>query len=494
MKLSPKERLRIEAELELRRRRAAEPPIWSPYVGGPQERAYNSLADVIGYGGAAGGGKTDLACGLALTAHERSIIFRREYPNLKGVIDRLHELVDGRGRWNGQDKVYRLTSGKVVELGAVQYYEDVRKYRGRPHDLIVFDEATEFEERQVRFLSGWLRTTTEGQHCRILLTFNPPTDADGQWVVAYFAPWLDDTHPNPALPGELRWFATVDGKEVERPNGEPFEHGTETITPLSRTFFPARLADNPALARTGYGAQLQSLPEPLRSQLLFGDFRAGIQEDAWQLIPTKWVKAAVERWKATSKPKDVPLTVSGVDVAHGGADKTIKADRYGDWIDTLKKWAGSQTPTGSAAAQLIVKDHDANAPLNVDAIGYGASCCERLAEQPPQGYGLKAKPINVAEGSTYRDKSRRFKMINKRAEMYWRLREALDPDNDATLCLPDDPELVADLTAPKFEIITSGIKIESKDKIKERIGRSPDCGDAVALTMFDSKPIEIIRL
>ena len=447
----------------------------------------------MGYGGAAGGGKTDLACGLALTAHERSIIFRREYPNLKGVLDRLHELIDGRGKWNGQDKVYRLSNGKVIELGAVQYYEDVRKFRGRPHDLIVFDEATEFEERQVRFLSGWLRTTTEGQRCRVLLTFNPPTDTEGQWVVPFFAPWLDEEHPSPALPGELRWFATVDGKEVERPNGEPFEHDGETIQPLSRTFFPAKLADNPALARTGYGAQLQSLPEPLRSQLLFGDFRAGVQEDAWQLIPAKWVRAAVERWKARPKP-DVPLTVAGVDVAHGGKDATVKADRFGDWVGTLKKWPGSQTPTGNAAASLVVKDHDPNAPMNVDAIGYGASCAERLAEAPPQGYGLRAKPINVAESSNHRDKSRRFKMINKRAEMYWRLREELDPDNDPTLCLPDDPELIADLTAPKYEITTRGIKIESKDDIKERIGRSPDCGDAVALTMLAPKTFEITRL
>ena len=264
------------AELERRRRERERPPIWSPYQGGPQERAYNSTADVIGYGGAAGGGKTDLACGFALTRHRKSIIFRREFPNLKGVLDRLHDLVNFNGSWNGQDKTYRLADGRMVELGSCQYYDDVRKYRGRPHDLIVFDEATEFEERQVRFLSGWLRTTDPDQACRILLTFNPPTDSEGQWVLSFFGPWIDDAHPNPALPGEIRWFAMVDGKEVERPNGDPFEHNGETVTPLSRTFFPARLADNPALARTGYGAQLQSLPEPLRSQLLFGDFRAGV--------------------------------------------------------------------------------------------------------------------------------------------------------------------------------------------------------------------------
>lgn len=485
---------RALAELELRRRIRERPPVWTPYEGGPQERAYRSEADIVGYGGAAGGGKTDLACGLALTQHRKSIIFRREYPTLKGILDRLHDLIDGKGRWNGQDKIYRLDDGRVIELGAVQYYEDVRKFRGRPHDLLVIDEATEFEERQFRFLSGWLRTTDEAQRCRILLTFNPPTDAEGQWVVPFFAPWLDETHPRPALPGELRWYATIDGKEAERPNGEPFEHANESIVPLSRTFFPARLADNPALAKTGYGAQLQSLPEPLRSQLLFGDFRAGVADDAWQCIPTAWIKAAMARWRARPAP-DVALTITGLDVAHGGKDQTVKADRYGDWFAPLKVWPGVETPTGNAAAVLVARDHDPAASINVDAIGYGASAAERLAEKPPQGFGLRAKAVNVAEGTTYRDKSRRFKMINKRAEMYWRLREDLDPDNNPTLCLPDDPELLADLVAPRYEITTSGIKIEAKKDIIERIGRSPDKGDAVALAMLPGyQPYGIITL
>jgi hypothetical protein len=42
---------------------------------------------------------------------------------------------------------------------------------------------------------------------------------------------------------------------------------------------------------------LQSLPEPLRSQMLYGDFRAGVQDDPWQVVPTAWVEAAMARWK-----------------------------------------------------------------------------------------------------------------------------------------------------------------------------------------------------
>jgi hypothetical protein len=70
----------------------------------------------------------------------------------------------------------------------------------------------------VRFLLGWLRTTTPGLHCQALLTFNPPTTSEGRWVIEFFAPWLDPKHPNPRSPGELRWFATIAGKDLEVPD------------------------------------------------------------------------------------------------------------------------------------------------------------------------------------------------------------------------------------------------------------------------------------
>jgi hypothetical protein len=475
--------IKAAAEIERRKRRKDSPPIWTPYKDGPQERAYNSPADVTGYGGAAGGGKTDLALGLALTAHQRSIIFRREYPQTKGIVDRAKEIIGDKGSYNGQQNTFRLNDGRVIELGACQRIGDRTKYRGRPHDLLVIDEATEFFHQAYLFLSGWLRSTIEGQRCRILLTFNPPTDVEGEWIVRYFAPWLDDTHPRPADPGELRWYATVDGDEVERENGNPFEHNGETIQPLSRTFFPARLADNPALAKTGYGATLQALPEPLRSQLLYGDFKAGVQEDAWQAIPTKWIKAAIERWKLRPQPQG-PMIAMGMDVAHGGKDKTCFAPRYGDWFGQIVSHPGSSTPDGKSAAALAIKAYQPGAVINVDAIGYGASAAERLKDPAPDGYGVKANAVNVGAKSKYRDKSGKYQMFNVRAEMFWRMREALDPDNDPTLCLPDDAEMLADLTSMKYEVTPSGIKIESKDDIKERIGRSPDKGDAVGLAML----------
>jgi hypothetical protein len=276
--------------------------VWRPQPG-PQSRAFSSMADITGYGGAAGGGKTDLLCGAMLTQHRRGIIFRREGTQLTGVVDRLAEILGGRGGYNGSDKIWRLPGQRQIEFGSVPNLGDEARYQGRPHDFIGFDEAANFLESQVRFLLGWLRTTVRGQRCRAILAFNPPTTAEGRWVASFFGPWLDPAHPTPARPGELRWFATVDGKEVEV-NAEPFRHGGELITPMSRTFIASHVSDNPYLMGTGYMSTLQSLPEPLRSQMLKGDFSAGMEDDPWQVIPTEWIDQAMARWR--------PRTAKGV--------------------------------------------------------------------------------------------------------------------------------------------------------------------------------------
>ena len=120
---------------------------------------------------------------------------------------------------------------------------------------------------------------------------NPPTYAEGEWVIRYWAPWLSTSYPYPAEPGELRWFATIDGKDVEVESGKRFGYKGESIQPLSRTFIPAFLKDNPYLANTSYEAVLQGLPEPLRSQLLHGLFTTTRPDLPYQVIPTEWVKA-----------------------------------------------------------------------------------------------------------------------------------------------------------------------------------------------------------
>src|SRR5262249_43414462 len=148
--------------------RADVSPIWSPQPG-PQTDAYNSEADIIGYGGAAGGGKSMLGLGFATTKHRRSIIFRRVFPSVRGLIEDSRQiLTHPNDRYNDSLHIWRTADGRIVEFGAVQYEADRKKHQGQPRDLFIFDEATEFPESIVRFLIGWNRTTIPGQKCRVL--------------------------------------------------------------------------------------------------------------------------------------------------------------------------------------------------------------------------------------------------------------------------------------------------------------------------------------
>ena len=347
-----------------------------------------------------------------------------------------------------------------------------------------FDELPQFLESQFRFLIGWARITIPFQRVRGVSCGNPPTYAQGEWVIRYWAPWLDSQHTNPAAPGERRWFAVIDGSDEEVEDGTPFEFKGDMITPKSRTFIPARLQDNPALMQTGYLSVLQGMPEPLRSQMLYGDFTAGLDDDPWQVIPTAWVRAAVERWKAAPKP-EIPITTLGVDVARGGSDQTILAPRFGTYFAPLLKYAGSATPDGPAVSNNVVRFLTTvrGKPLiNVDVVGVGSSAYDSM-----RAAGLRPAAINFGaaapKGST--DKSGRLGFANLRAFAYWKLREALDPDLGDGLALPDDRELLADLTAPRWMLRAGGVQIEEKEEIRKRIGRSTDCGDAVALALLE---------
>ena len=353
----------------------------------------------------------------------------------------------------------------------------------------------------MRYLLGWLRTITPGQHCQALLTFNPPTDSDGRWVIEFFAPWLDRKHPNPAAPGEIRYAASLPADEAHpngrdlwledaRPfvlvNGEPcydFDPldypETEIITPKSRTFIPSRISDNPYLMGTGYLSQLQALPEPLRSQMMNGDFYAGVKDDPWQVIPTAWVEAAMERWE---KPPIIPeMMTVGVDVARGGDDKTVIARKHKDnWFDEPLTYPGKETPDGPHTASLVIAAMRDSAPIAIDVIGVGSSPYDFLktANQPVFG-------INVAEKSTETDQSGRLEFSNLRSQLWWQMREALDPANNTGIRLPPDKRLLQDLCAPMWSLKGKVLYVESREEIYKRIRRSPDWASAYILALID---------
>jgi len=453
--------------------------LWAPQ-NKPQWQAYLSKADCLFLGGASGGGKTQLLLGLSLTAHQESIIFRREYKQLVGSTGIVSEsakiLQETDAKYNAHEMTWRNIppKGTNLDFGAVKYEVDVNKYRGRPHDFIGFDELTEFSRYQFEFLQAWARTTDDSQRVRVVATGNPPTTPQGKWVIDYWRPWLDSTYKNPAKPGELRYFVNLGGRDTEVDGPEEIEG----LIPQSRTFIPATVYDNPYYGEE-YVAQLQALPEELRRAFLEGDFDIlSGEDDPFQLIKYDWVRMAQERWKNMERP-DV-LTHVGVDVARGGKDNTVLAPRYSNYVDELLVYSGSVTKRGNDIGVLVVDLVGESDPIiNVDCIGVGGAAFDYIFDLD---YTVAA--INFSNKSNAFDQSGRFKMRNKRAEFYWKLREALDPDLEGQLALPpNDSELLEELTSMYYTVKPSGIEIESKEKIKERLGRSPDRADGVAYSM-----------
>ncbi len=444
----------------------------------PQWMALLSRADELFYGGAAGGGKTNLLVGMGSELGGHSAIFRRVYPNLKEVIHQARETIASNAKENKADKIWEWSDGRTLEFGAVQYEHNKTDWQGRPHDHKMFDELPEFEESQYVFICGWTRSTNPNQRTRIITTGNPPIDESGNWIIRRWAAWLDDHHPNPAKPGELRWYATIDGEEHEYITGDPIRVGNETVYPMSRTFIPAKLDDNPYLSSDPrYRSILQSLPEPLRSQMLYGDFRANSAPDPWQIIPTESVRAAQRRWLEREKP-ETPLSSVGLDPARGGRDNMSMSKRYDNYFDELVFWPGAMVKDGPVAAELVRQALGSEIPdvLNLDIEGIGGSAFDSLNPIYPN-----VMPINAAAASTYRDRSGKLKMRNMRAEYYWRMRDSLDPKDGDDVALPPGNEVVADLCSAHYSVTTSGVLVEKKEEIKKRIGRSPDKGESILL-------------
>lgn len=494
--LPPEERKEIEtAALE-----ATKAMRWVPNPGA-QTEAFMSLADVLLYGGAGGGGKSDLGLGLAFTQHRRSLLLRRRYANLSALTERAIKINGSKNGYNGSPPpLLRTSDGRYIQFGANQHLGDEQDWQGHPFDLKYFDEATQFLEQQVRFHMGWMRLSDEvldrNQRVRVVLGSNPPVDADGDWIIGMFRPWLDLTHPKPAKPGELRWFVTAeDGSDLEvgeadltRVASGAYVHKSmvnregKPIGAKSRSFIPAKLADNPFLVNTDYGSQLDGLPEPLRSAIRDGNFMAARKDAEWQVIPTQWIVEAQARWKKDGW-KDFTMTAMGFDPAGGGKDAAELAPRHGPWYAEIISAKGAETADGSAAAATIIRHRRDNAAIVIDVGGgWGGAVKMRLKDNQIETVGF-----NGAGGSTSRTRDGQLRFSNKRAEAYWKFREALDPDQPggSPVALPPDPELRADLAAPTYEVGLRGIVLESKENLRVRLGRSPGKGDAVVMALSE---------
>ena len=122
----------------------------------------------------------------------------------------------------------------------------------------------------------------------------------------------------------------------------------------------------------------------------------------------------------------------------------------------------------------------------IDTDGLGAGVTDRLRED-----GIDVIAFHAGSRSEQTDRSGELGFANIKAEAWWNLRQLLDPTYSADIELPPDDQLLGDLTAPKWKVLSNGrIQNESKDEIKKRLGRSTDKGDVVVMTFWDPSEVD----
>lgn len=205
---------------------------------------------------------------------------------------------------------------------------------------------------------------------------------------------------------------------------------------------------------------------PLWESRVLGNFPQQ-SEDA--LLSLSWLEAAKYR-----EGEDAGPWRAGLDVAGPGEDETVLCLRQGTRIVLLKAWA-SQDPRGEVLAALL-PFRGRLEKINVDSVGIGYYLVQHLKDQ-----GLPVEPVNVGERA--RDTE---KYVNRKAELYWGLRERAQAGDLAGLT---DEKAIAQLAGLRYSHNARGqVVIESKEDARKRGVKSPDRGEAIMLAFAECQP------
>lgn len=260
---------------------------------GPQTTFMASPADIVIYGGAAGGGKT---YGLLLSPLRyknvygyNCTIFRRNYK----------QIFSPGGLWDESNEMYRNVRGAVPKISAGTWlFRDGRGatvskvvfahigsdselwgYQGSQICGLCFDELTHFTEKQFFYMLSRNRSTC-GVSPYVRATCNPDADS---WVASFIEWWIDQEtgYPIRERSGRLRWFVRRDEEihwaDTREELWERFglETEQERAEPKSATFISSSVLDNRELLRSdpGYLNNLKTLPLLDRERLLMGNWK-----------------------------------------------------------------------------------------------------------------------------------------------------------------------------------------------------------------------------
>jgi hypothetical protein len=423
-------------------------------------------------------------------------------------LNRLHEYASLKGKINRAGYPQWYMGNELVGYGRKPSDYDESAFQGihSEYPLIVVDEAGGIKKS----LFDAVDALATNENARVLAIGNPDdpgsyfatvAKADSDWHVIQ----IDGLRtPNFCYP-------IIVGDDPDHPRyplvaalmaAEGISFNTEDVPPSIRPNLLSPLWVEERIIRWGgvaKDAHRQMTPAELAqhvqqrcatSSLFMAKVRGIFPDTRSQgVLPLGWVQLAINRWKDwvdAGKPPQVGRRVVGVDPAYLGTegDETAIALRQGECVERVVRYRDADTiETADNAARYL---HESGSIAVVDVIGIGAGVVDSLRKYKREGK-IKAEIIQFVAGasSTRYDRIGALRFRNDRAAAWWNFRERLDPSRGSRVMLPDDERLIEELVSVKVVNQEGGIlKIESKEEIRKRLGRSSDSADSVVQSFW----------
>lgn len=412
-------------------------------------------------------GKTVLVAVIALwwvltRPRGRAILTSAGESNVKGQI-----WMELRAIWNasGGNARFKPTQGIPLDPATGLKIDDVRFIYGRTtseHDaekmagysgdqiLFCIDEASGFPTKLFEAVEGNMAGGGA-----VLATGNP-TQVSG---------WFYDSFHH-----DRRMWSThhIDSRTTPNATGEG-----EPIPGLAAAPYCAMM-----LEKYGKGDVAKAEEHPVYAVRVAGEFPT---MGSRQVVPQALIKAGVDRWPTA---KLVPSVLElGVDVARFGEDDSVIKPRRGHYAwPSIEVHGFDSFEVADEVLKAItryINPGEATLPIvKVDASGgHGSGVIDYLRRTGK----CIVVPVDAGSGSSVLTPAKTKAFFNLRAELWWTIREWLEAGG----AMPPEPDLEAELRAPVYDFTAKMSKrVESKDDIKKRLGRSPDRADALALAVY----------
>lgn len=367
--------------------------------------------------------------------------------------------------------------------------KDAEKFFGYHADdiLVIVDEASGVEEE----IYTGVDAVTPNMNAHVLMIGNP-TNPDGRFYKAFNDPLIKkftisafDT-PNFTI-NNIHNLEDLLAIFTPPPDVDPLDHMVEVKKTLKIAPNCRALIDPSKV----YQRYIQwGTEHPMWEALIMGEFPS---QAATSLIPLNLIIKSSEVWKQmAAAKKDPSLNIHpewkikvgvrheyGLDVARFGDDLNVLFGRLDGWVEKPVCWSKVDTAITTDRAIDAMSLEDWKAIIKVDDTGVGGAVTDQLNRKKQENMGryfYTVVPINFGAGTI-----NPLKYFNIRAEMFDNLAQQF---KDHAIAIPPDDELMWELAAIRVMFVGKDaniMQIESKQKLKERLKRSPDKADALAL-------------